>query len=63
MEVFYDYLGATAGIIVGVFGTVFAIGVGSIIVILGLAKIIGFFKKPRPSAKVVRPTFGNGIQR
>lgn len=58
MQVFYDYLAATAGIIVGIFAALLALGVGSCATILGLAWLVDRFKKKRPSAKVIRPKFG-----
>jgi len=55
MEVFYDYLAATAGIVAGVFLTFLALGLGTCGVILGLAWLVNRFKRPRNN--VIRPKF------
>lgn len=55
MQVFYDYLAATAGIIVGIFAAILALGVGSCATILGLAWLVDRFKRPR--SNVIRPKF------
>jgi chromate transport protein ChrA len=60
MEVFYDYLAATAGIIVGVFLAFLALGVGSCAAILCLAWLVDRFKKK--SNNVVRPHFGKKLR-
>lgn len=54
MHMFYDYLAATAGVVTGVLGTLFVLGIGACAVVLGIAAIFNAFqaRKRTPKDKI-----------